>query len=101
MIYILNFSSFISRQLNFHFREHKLTDEEVAFVKKLAGGEFASHVDDTPEWEDLYSHEVELHPINRAPESKASFIPSKDEKNKVSFKFILIYLNKFCKTGHL
>merc|ERR1712176_655370 len=65
-------------------REHKLTDEEIAFVKKLAGGEFASHVDDTPEWEDLYSHQVELHPINRAPESKASFIPSKDEKNKVN-----------------
>merc|ERR1712025_319000 len=71
-------------------RDHKLTDEEIAFVKKLTGGEFAAGVDDTPEWEDLYSHQVELHPINRAPESKASFIPSKDERNKVNKLALLI-----------
>ena len=35
--------------------------------------------------QDLYSHEVEEMPINRAPESKASFVPSKDERNKVNF----------------
>merc|ERR1712048_1194167 len=65
-------------------RDHKLTDEEVDFIKKLTGGKFAAHVDDTPEWEDLCSHEPEIHPINRAPESKASFIPSIDERNKVN-----------------
>ena len=60
-----------------------MTDEEISFIKRLAGGNFAGHVDDTPEWEDLYSHEPEMHPINRAPESKASFIPSMDERRKV------------------
>ena len=64
-------------------RDHKLTDEEIEFVRKLTGGQFAAGVDDTPEWEDLYSHAPEIHPINRAPESKASFIPSLDERNKV------------------
>jgi len=71
-------------------RDHKLTDEEIAFVKKLTGGEFAAGVDDTPEWEDLYSHQPEIHPINRAPESKASFIPSLDERNKVNKLALLI-----------
>ena len=48
--------------------------------------------------QDLYSHEVEEMPINRAPESKASFVPSKDERNKVfhfvPFEFLSFYF--FC-----
>merc|ERR1712176_389193 len=45
-------------------RNHELTKEEVDFIQRLTRGGFASHVDDTPEWVDLYSHEVEVHPIN-------------------------------------
>lgn len=71
-------------------RDHKLTPEEVDFIKRLTKGEYAAQVDDTPEWIDLYSHEVEEMPINRAPESKASFVPSKDERNKVNKLAMLI-----------
>ena len=31
-------------------REHKLTPEEVDFIKRLTKGSYASQVDDTPEW---------------------------------------------------
>ena len=64
-------------------RDHELTQDEIDFIKRLTESKFSSKHDDTPEWTDLYSHEVELHPINRAPESKKSFVPSYDERAKV------------------
>lgn len=65
-------------------RDHELTQDEIDFIKRLTESKFSSKHDDTPEWTDLYSHEVEIHPINRAPESKRSFVPSYDERAKVN-----------------
>jgi len=71
-------------------RNHELTKEEVDFIQRLTAGKHSSHYDDTPEWVDLYSHAPELHPINRAPDSKRSFIPSLDDRAKVNKLALLI-----------
>ena len=47
-------------------------------MKKLAGGEFASHVDDTPEWEDVRARNGWVN-IHNSGDDFRSFLESQEK----------------------
>ena len=64
--------------------KHVLTNEELEMIQRLTmGNAYSGTVDMYAPMQDMYSHEVEIHPLTNAPAHKRSFVPSKDESRKV------------------
>ncbi|XP_039702014.1 ribosome biogenesis protein BOP1 [Pteropus medius] len=63
----------------------RLTDEQVALVRRLQRGQFGDVSFDPYEPSvDFFSGEIMIHPVTNRPADKRSFIPSLVEKEKVS-----------------
>ncbi|XP_012328704.2 ribosome biogenesis protein BOP1 [Aotus nancymaae] len=66
-------------------RDLRLTDEQVALVRRLQSGQFGDTGFDPYEPAvDFFSGDVMIHPVTNRPADKRSFIPSLVEKEKVS-----------------
>lgn len=66
-------------------RDVRLTDEQVALVRRLQRGQFGDMSFDPYEPAvDFFSGDVMIHPVTNRPADKRSFIPSLVEKEKVS-----------------
>ena len=64
--------------------KHVLTNEELEMIQRLErGNAYSSTVDMYAPMPDMYSCDVEIHPLTNAPAHKRSFVPSKDESRKV------------------
>ncbi|XP_062043855.1 ribosome biogenesis protein BOP1 isoform X1 [Lepus europaeus] len=66
-------------------RDVRLTDEQVALVRRLQRGQFGDVSFDPYEPAvDFFSGDIMIHPVTNRPADKRSFIPSLVEKEKVS-----------------
>uniref|UniRef100_A0A8C4NCP9 Ribosome biogenesis protein BOP1 n=1 Tax=Eptatretus burgeri TaxID=7764 RepID=A0A8C4NCP9_EPTBU len=63
----------------------KLTDEQVALVRRLQQGRYGDpSIDPYEPASDFFSSQVMIHPVTNTPAHKRSFIPSLSDKEKVS-----------------
>ncbi|XP_022668446.1 ribosome biogenesis protein bop1-A-like [Varroa destructor] len=61
-----------------------LSDADIDLISRLQKGQNPDPTMEMyPKFEDLYSHEVMIHPLRATPEAKRSFIPSLHEKRLV------------------
>jgi ribosome biogenesis protein ERB1 len=65
-------------------REVVLTEREMEMIRRMQAGAFAhAEHDDTPDYVDHFSSQMEVMPLSAAPEPKRRFVPSKWEMMKV------------------
>ena len=75
-----------------------LSDADMDLISRLEKGKIPDpNMDPYPKFEDLYSHEVMIHPLTARPESKKSFIPSLHEKALVGRMVHLIKSGVYAK----
>uniref|UniRef100_T1J4W3 Ribosome biogenesis protein BOP1 homolog n=1 Tax=Strigamia maritima TaxID=126957 RepID=T1J4W3_STRMM len=62
-----------------------LADEDVDIIQRIQSGIYPdSSYNPYKPWVDIYSHEVEIHPMTNQPEHKRSFLPSLRERQLVT-----------------
>ncbi|XP_020800532.1 ribosome biogenesis protein BOP1 homolog [Drosophila serrata] len=66
-------------------QEVRLTDEDIALIKRISKGRIANEDhDEYAPWIEWFTSEVEKMPIKNVPDHKRSFLPSVSEKKRVS-----------------
>lgn len=75
-----------------------LSDADMDLISRLEKGQTPdANMELYPKFEDLYSHEVMIHPLRATPEAKRSFIPSIHEKRLVGRMVHLIKSGVYAK----
>lgn len=65
-------------------REVVLSERDLEIIRRIQAGAFAhAEHNDTPDYVDYFTHDVEPMPLSSAPDSKRSFVPSKWETMRV------------------
>ena len=72
-----------------------LSDEQVELLTAIGSSRFMPSHDPYEPFYEIYSSQTEIHPMSNRPESKRSFLPSRDEERRVG-SLICVFCKSDC-----